>query len=216
MNCDNIDEKAAKLFTKQFLQKYLSLGFGNLPKKEIDILVFGLLSRLKILEEKNSYEIAAELQIDETRLRRLLLDASLRTEKNTLRASIRKIQDGIFNDPPKIQPEFKDDTITILIDDPVVKRDFVQALRVTGYSYDQNLNPERLAIPVYVFVAVLCKYDDELYKHLKEKTRAQLSKQNEFESAYRDGLPFLDKIKNGMTKTGAVVSSISALKALLF
>jgi len=67
------------LFANEFLDKYLSLGFGNLPKKEIDILVFGLLNRCGYLKGKNNYEIARNLQIDENRLRRLFLDSSLRT-----------------------------------------------------------------------------------------------------------------------------------------
>ena len=54
----NIDSE----FTKDFLIKYMSLGFGNLPKKEIDILVFGLLTKLGYLDGKDYYSIAKELR----------------------------------------------------------------------------------------------------------------------------------------------------------
>jgi len=210
-----LDAETNTRFTRAFLEKYMALGFGNLPKKEIDILIFSLLNRLNYLEGKNAYEIAGELRIDESRLRRLLLDAAARDGKDTLRDSIDRLKRAVFDDET-IRPEFSGGAITLLIEDPVVKRDFVYALRLAGYSYDQNLNPERIEIPVYAFTAVLCKYDDLLYERLQQKIRAERQRSAELQKAYKDAAPLLDKIKVYLAASAAPVTTLSALKTLLF
>ena len=180
------------LFVNEFLDKYLSLGFGNLPKKEIDILVFGLLNRCGYLKGKNNYEIARNLQIDENRLRRLFLDSSLRTgSSHDFRDSIKALYKDLADET--IKPEIYNDkkTIAILVSDPVQKSDFVYALRLLGYSYSGNLNPERIELPTYVFAAVFWEYNEEAHKQFAKLTAEALKTQTAQEKAAFGTKPFL-------------------------
>ena len=201
------------LFVKEFLDKYLSLGFGNLPKKEIDILVFGLLNRYGYLKGKNNYEIARELQIDESRLRRLLLDASLRTDKNSnFQDSIKALYKELGK---SIKPEIDADhkTVVMLITNPMQKRDFIHAVKLLGYSYDANLNPERIELPIHVFAAVFWQYNEDVQKQFAKLMTETLKTQTTREQAAFEAQPVLAKVEKILSVAGPV--AIKTLPVLL-
>jgi len=202
------------LFASEFLDKYLSLGFGNLPKKEIDILVFGLLNRCGYLKGKNNYEIARELKIDENRLRRLFLDSSLRTDSgHNFRDSIKALYKDIAG--KTIKPEIDDDkkTVALLIANPVQKRDFVYALRLLGYALNENLNPERVELPLHVFVAVFWEYNDDVQGQFTAQMTETLKTQTTREQAAFEAQPVLAKVEKILSVAGPV--AIKTLPVLL-
>ena len=78
----SVNEKRDSIFVQQFLEKYLSLGFGVLPKSEIDTLVFSLITDLGYINPSmKENEIANELHITETKLSALRLAANARAKK---------------------------------------------------------------------------------------------------------------------------------------
>jgi len=201
-------------FTTEFLKKYMSLGFSNLPKKEIDILVFGLLSKYGYLEGSDYYSIAKELMIEERKVKRLILDNSLRTEKNTtLMTSMKSINRKIFVDK-LINPEIDEKTITIMIDNPIEKRDYIYALRCVGYSFDENLNPERITLPIYVFITVLCRYDDDFYSNFKKMAKDRIKEEKEYEKAFIDSKPLIERVKSVIDSASVPIGTISAIASL--
>lgn len=206
-----------KQFVEQFLTKYMSLGFGNLPKKEIDILVFTLIKQLGFLEGKNNYSIAKELMLDDKKLKRYLLDSSIRTDtSNTIVSSIQNLQKMIFVEKAlNIEIDKIRKTVAFLIEDPKQQRDFIQALRSAGYSYDGNLNPERMEIPIYAFISVFCMYDDDLYNNFKDIASAEIKKQTDREKAFKESLPFTEKIKNGLSVIKVSIDSMAAIATIL-
>ena len=207
---NNVDSE----FTESFLTKYMSLGFGNLPKKEIDILVFGLITKLGYIDGKDYYSIAKELMIEEKKVKRYILDNSLRNDKtDTVTDSIMNIRKAIF-DNSTILPEFNDNYITFGIVDPIERRDFIYVLRCVGYSFDENLNPERITVPIYAFMAVFCRYDDNLYFNFKRLARERLETDSDREKAFNDSKPLIERISNGLKNVAEPINSITAIAGL--
>lgn len=211
-----LNSETDKEFTEQFLKKYMALGFGNLPKKEIDILVFTLITKLGYIEGKDYYSIAKELMIEEKKVKRYIIDSSLRNDTDdTVPNSIRKIKDDIFINKT-VQPEFEDEKyIIIMISDPIVRRDFVYTLKCLGYSFDENLNEERIKLPIYAFMAVFCRYDDNIYLNFKKLAKEKIKSDSDKEKAFRDALPLLQKIKNGIELANIPLNSVSAIASIL-
>jgi hypothetical protein len=203
--------KTDSAFVKDFLDKYLSLGFGNLSKKEIDIHIFGLLVQHKYINSNDNYQIARALQIDEKRLKRLMIDTSLRTDINhNFRNSIKDIYNDLGRTiMPEIDPE--KNKITIMIADPVKKCDFTYAIRLLGYSYNENLNSERVELPIYVFAAVFWQYNDDVEKKFKKLTQNVLKNQDEQQQAIFNGLPILSKVEKIMNKAKPLLTSFELI-----
>ena len=73
----NLSTKQYERFGRVFLENYLSHGYATLPKREIDILVFHLISESKDIKNKDNYTIANKLRLTETRVKSLRLAAPL-------------------------------------------------------------------------------------------------------------------------------------------
>ena len=65
-------------FADDFLALYLSMGFGSLPKREIDLFVFHALSHSAEHRGKSNYELANTFGISESRIKSLKLNSALR------------------------------------------------------------------------------------------------------------------------------------------
>ncbi len=201
-------------FVEGFLKKYTSLGFGNLPKKEIDILVFGLISRLGYLEGKDYYEIAKELKIEEKRVKRLVIEDSLRNDTEaTLLPSLTAIKERVFT-TKKTPLEFANEKVSLLIEDPVERRDFIYAIRSVGYSFDENLNPDRISLPIYVFMTVFCRHFDDLYLKMKTTTAEKLKSDEEYSKAFNDGKPLLERVNGALKQIAEPIDSLGKIASL--
>jgi len=66
-----------KKFGEKFVKRFLAHGFGSMTKTEIDILVYHLLSEDKEFKGKSNYHVANKLQITESRVKSLSLNAAL-------------------------------------------------------------------------------------------------------------------------------------------
>ena len=53
-------------FADDFLAKYLASGFGSMPKSEIDLLIFHLLTHTSEYRGKTNYELAGLLKVPES------------------------------------------------------------------------------------------------------------------------------------------------------
>lgn len=214
-------------FLDEFLKQYLLLGFGNLPKSEIDILVFGLMKKygfFKKIEDKtkkeldeNFFEIALDLKIDEKKVKKYYLDYHQRfsSKDENIKASVKSIYNKIFN-TKTIQPEFDKDkmTVSILIDDPIEQRDFIYTLKSIGYSITGNLTKERFTMPIYVLVAVFCRIDDDIFTNFKNKVSEQIDIQSERDKIFNKGLPLLEQVNKGLENINPIINTFSSLVAI--
>ena len=66
-------------------------AFGTMQKRELDLLIFHLLSKTKQLQRFTNYKWANLLHISETRVRALRADAALRFERADHQAALTRI-----------------------------------------------------------------------------------------------------------------------------
>ena len=78
-------------FAEEFLSRYLAHGFSSIPKSEIDLLVFHLLSETTDYREKSNYELATMLQIPESRIKTLRLNSALKYREINSKAILSRV-----------------------------------------------------------------------------------------------------------------------------
>lgn len=75
LNIEN--KKISGDFAKEFLQIYLSKGFGLMNKSEMEILLYHLLVKHKVLKNK-CFDDSLDLEIPETKVRKLIYESELK------------------------------------------------------------------------------------------------------------------------------------------
>jgi len=78
---DDYNKKAQ--FTDVFLKEYIDKGFGTISKKEIDLLVFHLLSELADLDKISNYNLALKLKLTPTKIKNLRFERRLKYSQLT-------------------------------------------------------------------------------------------------------------------------------------
>jgi len=105
----NINDKDK--FATEFIDHYSTRGFGSMNKNDFEIIIFDLLKKHGDLKDKSNYEISIDLQIPETKVKRLAYESDLKygqlTDKritveffkilanSKFRADLNKIEFGI-------------------------------------------------------------------------------------------------------------------------
>ena len=210
----SIDKDVDSEFVQQFLKKYLSLGFGVLPKSEIDTLVFSLLVDLGYIDSsKKENEIANELHITETKLSALRLAANARSQKpQTVQQSIQELKTRIGNGSIKIYLQKDNKNVMLSIPYPYIKKNLATAAEeITGYPADNYLNSRKVEMPISVFLAVLYQNDE-----ISRKEFIKFAKKNTKESAKIDEITKgTDSIVNKIENILAMGSSIVTIAQLL-
>lgn len=196
MRFNSVNEKRDSIFVQQFLEKYLSLGFGVLPKSEIDTLVFSLITDLGYIDSSmKENEIANELHITETKLSALRLAANARAKKpQSVEESIAELKTRISNGSIKIYLQKDNKNVLLSVPYPHIKKNLANAAEdITGYPADNYLNSRKVEMPISVFCAVLYKNDE--------------AARNEFIKAAKRDVKFAAKIDE-ITKSGKTTLEI--------
>ena len=151
--CLTADEQ--KEFASEVLRHIGQQAFGTLPKRELDLLIFHRLSRAEKLSGFTTYQWANLLRISEGRVRSLRAEAALRFEVPDTKAALTQIARQ-FNQAEKTCLEYAKEhgRIKMLLDDPVLQRQFEFAIRSLSRIPDYSFNRSVLDIPVTTFVAV--------------------------------------------------------------
>ena len=131
-------------FGREFLRKYMAHGYGTMPKREMDILVFHLISNSIDLKDMSNYEIANKLKLPESRVKSMRLEASLKHKPANHKAIVGSIVLRLIDEFQK--PEFDGSEITIGLEDPVEKREFEYAVKLTGNHVEYGINRELLKV----------------------------------------------------------------------
>ena len=64
-------------------------------------------------------------------------------------------------------------------------------------------------------MAVFCRYDDNIYLNFKKLAKEKITNDSDKEKAFRDALPLLQKIKNGIELANIPLNSVSAIASIL-
>ena len=195
----SVNEKRDSIFVQQFLEKYLSLGFGVLPKSEIDTLVFSLITDLGYINPSmKENEIANELHITETKLSALRLAANARAKKpQSVEESIAELKTRISNGSIKIYLQKDNKNVLLSVPYPHIKKNLANAAEnITGYPADNYLNSRKVEMPISVFCAVLYKNDEQARNEFIKTAKKDVKDAAKIDEITKNGTSPLEIVEN--------------------
>lgn len=155
-----MNQREKQEFAEKFVELYLGRGFGSLPKSEIDLYVFYLLTKTREYADKSNYEISTLLKIPESRVKALKLNSTLKfgeaiNSKAVLSRTVQRFVDS------EQFAEFGTGKVELSLEDPIEKRELENFLKIRGYHAEYALNSEVLRIsPVRLFELIIENLED--------------------------------------------------------
>jgi len=206
------DEKIA--FAEGFLNRFLAYGFGTLPKREIEILIFHLLyHRSHLFKDLSNYDIANQLKISERRVKSFKAEASLKYQQVEHLAALKDIA-RLFFEYHKAHPVMEGDMIQFVLEDPVLKREFEHAVKNLGYFVDYSFNKEIVKVKTEVFLEIFVTNFDSIEEKFIDTIKENAKNEKEYQKIISKTLPLNKRIEmflaNNQNKI-ALVSNILSL-----
>jgi hypothetical protein len=159
-------------FSEEFLSRFLSPGFGALPKREIEILVFHLLfHKTGAFIGQSNYDISNELKISETKVKSFKIEASLKYQQTVHQDALLEIA-RLFFEYNESKPALEGDNVLFALEDPVLKREFEHAVKKLGYFVDHSFNREIIKVKASVFLEIFIQNfegGEEIFYQLVKK-----------------------------------------------
>ena len=156
-----------ELFTDQFLSGYLNNGFGTISKKEIDLLVFHLLSELADLDKISNYNLALKFKLTPIKIKNLRFERRLKycqlTEeqiKDTFIESLKK---------SAIKVNKTSSWLILSIEDSFVREAIKALLKELTQLSDSSFNSELITLDFDAFASLMNHfYEEEITKNTFE------------------------------------------------
>ncbi len=204
-----LEDELKENFAEDFLSLYLERGFGTMPKREIDILIFHLLKKHKYIKSNVVFEIANKLMITDTKVNSLLIETSLKYEQgenlNILKRVMEKLKDSKFDYINETSKKIK-----IELDNPVERRSFENLFKSQNIIVDYSFNRNILSIPLSDFIDVIKHSNDSFEDRFIEEIRSEkeYSKQFEKDTDIRD---WIEKIENKKEDIKLIMKAIGVV-----
>jgi hypothetical protein len=175
-----LTDKEYSDFAKNFLDVYLSLGFGVLSKKETESLIFSILEKTSYFKSKDNYEFSNELKITENKLKNLRLDAAMRFSTPNHKANLGNIVQRLIDKNAIVA--LNDGKMELLLENPVEKREFEYAVKKAGCYIDYARNREIVVVsPVALLNIIIAnvEFGEEHFKKLVQDNIQDAKEQDE-------------------------------------
>lgn len=148
-------------FAKEFISRYSKVGFGSMNKNDFEVMIYDLLKKYGNLSGKSNYDISLELQITESKVKKLSYEAELKYNDHN--------DDTFKNDFFIIleKAKFRRDTNKVLfsVEDKFLRTSISAKLKALGHFSDSSFNSEIISIDLESFIDLL---DSVLSKKEKE------------------------------------------------
>lgn len=169
-------------FTEEFLSRFLAYGFGTLPKREIEILIFHILyHQTDLFSNQSNYEIANTLKISESRIKSFKSESSLKYQQIDHKDALKEIA-KLFFESDKSKIDLEGDMIQFALEDPVLKREFEHAVKELGYIVNYNFNREIVKIKAKVFLEIFINNFDQSEEKFKEVIKSQYKDEKKYKN----------------------------------
>ena len=209
-----LSDSAAASFGRSFLEHYLVAGFGVLPKRQVDLLVFHLLEQSGAIRGMSNYDIASNLGITEVKVRGLRRDATLRFGDVDREEAMSRIVERLFMFG-ETRAVADNGLVTFELEDPILQREFEQAARDLGYFTDTSFNRSLIRVPLHVFVAVMAESFEDASVQAARIVGQELKRLDKADAAVAKGLPLGDRIEWLLNKHEKKIDLAKALLAPL-
>jgi hypothetical protein len=195
---DTIQLEQKHSFFNSLFSELKKYPFGSMPKRDLDCLILGLMIKTGIISGNNR-DMSFSLGINETRLKAYLIDGRYKYNSDEKEKNIQTIIDWIKD--RKIKPDYDNGVFSFVLEDPVLRLDFSQALKDIGYYEDTSFNRELVKVKDYAFFAFLMKNRNTetkkgLFKEIADKTALPIK---ELEKNINENTPLLEKARNLIT-----------------
>lgn len=209
INYLSVDEKVN--FSEKFLSKFLESGFGTLPKREIEILIFHLLyNNTSFFKDKSNYEMANTLMLSESRVKSLKAEANLKYQHKSHKDALRDIAD-LFFVYQKNHPDIVGDEFHFSLEDPVLQREFAYAVKQLGYSTDTSFNREIVKVNAAVFLNVFVNNFDVTEEKLSEIIKNDSKLSEEFKKINDKSQPLIKRLSILIDKHGGKIMFVAEI-----
>lgn len=177
-----LEDNEKKAFADNFLEKYLDRGFGNMPKRDIDVYVFHLLKEMQLFDGLSNHLIAMKLRTTPTKVKNLIYESELRYpgEDNDFSENYfrNKLREYFLNPTYKVKEEEKN--IYIQIENPVLLDSFKALAKNNKEVIDGSFSNEIVKISITGFVVII---NELLTDKEREVIEEKIAESNLFEEA---------------------------------
>lgn len=206
------DEKIA--FAEGFLNRFLAYGFGTLPKREIEILIFHLLyHRSHLFSDLSNYDIANQLKISESRVKSFKAEASLKYQQVEHLVALEEIA-RLFFEFHKTHPVLEGDMIQFVLEDPVLKREFEHAVKNLGYFVDYSFNKEIVKVRTEVFLEIFVTNFDSIEEKFIETVKENAENEKEYQKFIAKSRPLNERIEMFLANHTNKISLVSGILSM--
>jgi hypothetical protein len=155
-------------FAEEFMNRYAQRGFGSMNKSDFEILIFDLLRKYGDLKDKTQFEISIDLQISDSKVRRLSYESDLKYGQFT--AEDIKIKFFKIVEQSKLRKDL--DKIEFVIENKFIRSSISAQLKRMGHYADSSFNAEIIRIHFESFIDLLEHYfSDELIEEIVKECK---------------------------------------------
>ncbi len=144
------DDAVAAKFARDFMQRFVAPAFGVLPKSEVDLLVFTLLTEAGLIDPDGAiYAIARVLNINPAKARSLVFQYQLRN------VSEADTETAVLTTLTKARYWKAGDSLAFGVESPLVRAAIAARMRERGVFADVSLSGDILKVSPKQFSDVL-------------------------------------------------------------
>lgn len=160
-------------FAEKFVQLYLSMGLGSLPKREIDLFLFHFLTNSSDYLGKSNYELANSFGVPESKIKALRLNSALRYEDINPRAILSRIVDRLIHSEQ--YASLTEGKFEISLEDPIEKRELENFLKLRGHYAEYTLNSEVLKITAIRLLELILEHANRANEEFDRIVRSHIT-----------------------------------------
>jgi len=144
-------------FATELIKQYATRGFGSMTKNDFEVLIFDLLRKYGDLTEKTNFEMSLDLQIPETKVRRLAYESDLKYGQLT--ESDIKAEFFAIVAKSKLRGDLN--KVEFVIENKFIRTSIGAQLKKLGHYADSSFNSEITRIHIESFIDLLAYYYPE-------------------------------------------------------
>lgn len=171
-------------FAGEFVREYFGRGFGAMNKNEIEVLIFHLLKRYGDITGKTNFQLARELHIPESKIKRLAYEAELSYGGDNKE----ELQERFLALMGKAKIQKENGTLRFVVEDKFLRSSIYEDLKQMGYYLDSSFNSEIVSIQKEALIALLDSYYREEQK--EEMLKAYKDARKKVGKSEEEGLDF--------------------------
>lgn len=154
-------------FFDEFFNEFKKYPFGSMSKRDLECLIFSLMEKNGLIDGNNNRDKAYNLGINATRLNSYIIDANVKFGK---KADENSIAEMILNKLQSKSVSYEDNCFIFAEENPVLREDFIQAMKNKGYYTDTSYNKEIIKVKAVAILDFLTELKDiDLLKKVTEK-----------------------------------------------